>query len=906
MKRFTRLFTALMAAICCLFVVMTVRAEAPKGGYRVVGSDKDGAAILEVGVNLSVEVLIKDFGKSYEKVTGEPLTKKIFREANKDVTIAVCHTPHDGPVHHGRNNTMVWEKTCSADPAAQDLWLIAGSTVKIPTEKVETYEERAARLTALDACEDVNCIADHASNPKLKENLKKGSTATPSVAAPVAPAATASADASALTAAKAENTKLAAQVAELTKQIENAKSAPAVLAPSTGSPGNGERFVWIMFLVAVGGVAAFFYLKDRGKQVGFKRLTSAHKDLNDDYEELKRKFDMIEPASQEINLLATKFGINVPQGGTPATVKVPRKLSNEIWERHENLDKAWKDTHHQALEKSATAINRLKDENVRLVAERDALRTQQNEIASRVAGVNERVARMEAELAAKQVELAASKKRIDELNAQAQAYVTIDELKAEYKRLESELKPGRERFIQIRKDLAVKKTHLAVLQQLTKSGERSAELQASIAKLEEEISTLKEQSAAVLENIRAGLERQSVLHNTLTKCPERDAPFLREAMEFRDEVAEHLAKTTAALADAERKVKQADAILEGHRAQIEEFNAEFEEKVQGLQVREAHCVDRERLLDQGGEQLAARKESDKKLAELSARVEGIFDEVGEILKGNDTIVTIAMNRKVSKDEAALSVEEKLTNVIADVAMLKVAYDELNSDPKQQLGRVETVAELPAGPAPDENGEFTTTDAFERIESPDRPSPRTLPQIPRSSDDGTLGDEDPVIEARDSSYLRDRPQPKTLTGIAATLEAISSRSGYERRGPGNGSYDDASHPVARHVVTPEEEAMIQRYDDGLIAQLRHSNENFQRHPLIADWATLNVIREFLTKRMVVFASSVLNMNPIVASVAQEPKMKARLANARFGDIPSLFLMLGLDSALPRNTHRPAAR
>lgn len=278
MNRLYRIMVAIVMAFCCLIAAKSARADAPKGGYRVVETRSDGSIVLEVGERLYVETLIRDFGEMYKKTSGKDLTKQVLQAVSYNVkrTIPVCPTPKDGPSWIGRGDTTVWS-TCPAEK--QELWLIAGDTVMIPVAKVETYAERATRLEALE-----KNVTDPA---WLFAQLEKVGGKSPAVAPPVPQ-----------------------PVPAIQKDVSVSEQspAPAVIAPATtGGTPFGWHPVYIGLLGLTGVLGYAFMVRPRNRRIA--TLVDDLRERNSELKSAEVKGKNLVQTRQELKLLSEKFGL---------------------------------------------------------------------------------------------------------------------------------------------------------------------------------------------------------------------------------------------------------------------------------------------------------------------------------------------------------------------------------------------------------------------------------------------------------------------------------------------------------------------------------------------------------------------------------------------------------------------
>lgn len=272
MKHIQRLLAAIVAAICCLFIVRYAHATAPPGGYRIVETRKD-VVVLEIGEGTTYRMLKSNFGKQFRESTGKELDDfEALQALNPKTTIPVCWPPGDGPMYRGSGHTEVWA-TCKSEH--KTLWLIAGpgGYIEIPIVKktVETYAEWKLRHESMDACEDASCVAKYVKNPKAASGLGKTLAPQPVPVAVTSP----SGNGTELAFANAKVADLERKLAEANKKLET-PAAPATIAPAkTQTSSWGWLVLW---LGSCGTLLLFGYLyavrpRDR-------RISALHEDYN--------------------------------------------------------------------------------------------------------------------------------------------------------------------------------------------------------------------------------------------------------------------------------------------------------------------------------------------------------------------------------------------------------------------------------------------------------------------------------------------------------------------------------------------------------------------------------------------------------------------------------------------------
>jgi len=916
----------------------TTSLKAPKGGYLALNPpEKDGSVILIVGEGLSADTVIRDFGPSYLASTGEPLTKKVLQavEYNKDKVIAVCHTPHDGPVYLGRNSTKVWETTCAGDPAAQDLWLVAFGTVKIPTIRVETYEMRKARLEKLEACEDAACVAGLTSNAKLKAALK----------------------------AQAQGEKPKAKEGKAKEKPEpgspvpstsvSAQPAPSASASATSSvsvgsttPSDSAPFVWAL---AIAALAAYVVLLcnalaaaigiiytivkvvlgwfARSKKV--ENLEAEIRDLKGDYVELAKKSETAEQAVVELNGLARELNIPLTtSNGGQDTVKIPRTLASEIRSVRAKLVKGHvdeADRNRGDLMAANIAVGELTKAKAELET---GLRESEGRAASLKGEVDALVKRNEG----------LSKAQVESDRAEAD--------RRRYEELESELRAGRRRLMEIGKESLRKRFLLeSVIARLThaKSRSNASADQAEADQLMADVDGLMGQRGAVLDNIRSRQEEQSAIHARLTGLPEREQAFFAEIVQFRDEIANDQAATQAARLEAIRAKTEAESVVAANA----EVSRQIYDRFQQVQGREASLAERERQLDEGRAHLRdtedrvydrevvvrslveealrlAGMDSSMSLEDLRAAggLTGIHADIAkrlrelnelagssarrveellqlgqtasaaaeaardrsdrmtsgleEILGGNDVAMAGALNGRVKPDGVPLDADAKLANLLADVAELKLAYEEMAARVPVALAFDEV--------HPDEDGEYTRTQDQLPAAVPTPPPPaRTASEIMRRRIVG----------------------PKTLSGVAGSPAPVAPHpaASADRDADGASSGTELKTPGRIRPTEQVNEASLAEAER-LTAHLRHFMANRREAALPVSTSTFYTLIEFL-RAPIRLGDDVLDLTPWKAEGIhrQMPKIHAALARSEMWQVVYLAQKMGIEQPPPRTLAPP---
>lgn len=961
-----RFLAILLATMISVLMAGTAQAEVPAGQFAVI-SDTPTGTTLEFGRNVPFSAIKARVGDQFKEYYGRELDDASLQAAFPDKVIPACIKTDGGHYtskYYGVNNVRPWLEDCKTS-GVKLAWLIVGSggaitfpkvpkpvvsatgatTVAPPPPKLLTYEEKEALRDQKCSCYDnAECLKKRIT--QLGETVP---TATATAATPVA--ATSSSD----TALKTANDK----VADLEKQLAQAKSAPApatiAAAPVTESR---QRSPWppALFAIAMclGGFIIYYGRKVKPMQNHVARLIKERIVDNTEFDELKAKSAAAINAKTEFEGLANEFGLLSKGGPFRSMPELShREMATKIRQAHAGLV-----AESERLQSELNgAKKQLGEANQQLQAA--TKRAQDAEEAGRKWSAYGEQRKLESESRAKRVmeleqqaiamsndaaQAASLRMKIQEEDVLRKRFAALVE---EAKPKQKELRRAHAALLQAQMKRPLYERLLMTYRQLFATVQRMggatgdtqgmAEIETVIEKNEKDIIDLGEQRKQVMSDLDAIIKEANEIHLRLTGSPDADALVLLEANAMHRDAEEVLAIAKSKEAKIEQALNDASRILEAQNAQ----RAEFENRVNAFQAAEAGLGERERKLAEDRATLE-RYENDLR-GEVAAKLEEVnvlksaWDHlVGEALEssglerslpieeivkmgGAPGLIGDAIKAKLAAEEAAASARAVSEELKAQLTRQQDHVTELereNASLRAEHEAYASIAEMRSEssiPVISGDNDSHPEDRFERTGDWERTrgdvsmapitSPMGIPMAPLVPDRSSLYDDDgdeETILTRPVEEVRaeQKGHTETLKGNPQTIlkTALSSRP----QTPTNGA---AQRKTTLDGITPPTAGAVQgKFNDlaALLAAINGHLNTVMDKPIIGR-KLAEQLDDFL-RRPCVFDKDLLDSSPHSAEIImRHDDMRDRLNKVTFGSVPETARKLGI--VFPKRTLMP---
>lgn len=726
--------------VTMLFAVKTAKADT--GGYDVISVGDVATVRINAGINPAY--LNAVFGTSFKEATGvnflSPDGYEKMMALNPESMTPACRHPGDGAEFTKKPNATVDEKLAvwiSCKKENMELWYKPNTIVKIPVKSTvviaESFSATLARHKALDACEDVACVASNTKSEKLKAALTGLPTAAPAPVAPATPSPVPSNDSEALSIANAK-------IKDLESKLAQAPVVqPAPVAPSSASDSKktwlvervidafwfvtllvcfraflkerrrtAELFVLSVFcvfavhtmfmftqlmlqasktsawpthffwlgVILIGCVLGyFFFVKPKIDQINeqsrkIKEIEESLKQAEADYVEAARKQREAEAAKAQVE--ATLKNAQVSLNQFVSTDQAKQRMITDLQRQNVDLETrlAQQTANVSEVQRQAAAYS--------AHAETKSLECQQ--LAQQVATLNSQLSAQTRDL----LHAADMKIQLQEHQVMrsrlAKVNETLDSMLKEYQKINCDLQACKHK----------KPMYEQMLQAFFEEPMQSLRVHESVDRNEREIATLNESFERLSVHMHPAMKERDEILRQLTGSADLGTLLFLETGHLHDEAEEAAVIAREERAKAGKMVEEVSATKAAFTAQVQEFEGMVQvhrELEESLVVRERELNEERRVFEEN------RRAENESLANRKAALNHLLDDACELLcnergmsvesilkmDGASGLLSEAARRTRAAEARAAELTSSLDALAANVAMLTTRIDEVTAE-----------------------------------------------------------------------------------------------------------------------------------------------------------------------------------------------------------------------------------